>query len=138
MFFTDLAFGNSYERRLVEMLKLTDYEIVKGCVKDYDIIDNGTRLTYEVKADRNTIKTGNICIEYECNGKPSGITTTRADYIAYFEVEGKLYIIPTIRIIECINKQQYHRRINCGDGYKSRCYLFDKTLFTEYITNGNV
>ena len=25
-------------------------------------------------------QTGNICIEYKCNGRPSGISTTEADY----------------------------------------------------------
>lgn len=34
----------------------------------------------ECKRDRLARKTGNIFIEYECFGKPSGIATTKSDY----------------------------------------------------------
>ena len=35
----------------------------------------------EVKSERDIWqKTGNIAIEYECYGKPSGISSTEADY----------------------------------------------------------
>ncbi len=37
----------------------------------------------EVKTDRMTHKTGNVFIEYESRGKPSGIATTDADYWVY-------------------------------------------------------
>lgn len=37
-----------------------------------------TEAAIEVKRDGNTIKTGNICIEFECRGKPSGISVTKA------------------------------------------------------------
>ena len=35
--------------------------------------------TVEVKADKQAFSTGNIVVEIECRGKPSGISTTEAD-----------------------------------------------------------
>lgn len=38
---------------------------------------------FEVKIDRMAITTGNIVLEIECYGKPSGIATTEADWLTY-------------------------------------------------------
>lgn len=38
----------------------------------------------EVKRERDTwLETGNICFEFRCSGKPSGLATTEADYWAH-------------------------------------------------------
>ena len=43
----------------------------------------------EVKTERDWwFKTGNIAIEVECNGKPSGIMATKADYWVHILAEG--------------------------------------------------
>lgn len=42
-----------------------------------------TNKKIEVKSDRITTKTGNVYIEYESRGKPSGIATSEADYWVY-------------------------------------------------------
>lgn len=39
--------------------------------------------TYEVKNDMKSEETGNIGFEYMCNGKPSWIYASKADYIVY-------------------------------------------------------
>ena len=58
----DLAFGESYEDSLAEILQ-------KGKV--------------EVKTERDIWKTtGNIVFEIKCKDKPSGISKTKADYWA--------------------------------------------------------
>ncbi len=58
----DLAFGQEGEKAFVNL----------------------TNKKVEVKRDRVAHKTGNIFIEYESRGKPSGIATTQSDYYAYF------------------------------------------------------
>lgn len=50
---------------------------------------------FEVKTDRLSAKTGNIYIEYESRGKPSGIATTQADYWVYKIAEFKAIVIAT-------------------------------------------
>ena len=47
---------------------------------------------HEVKHDLESAKTGNVAIEYACNGKPSGIMTTLAD-VWDIVVGQKIYVI---------------------------------------------
>ena len=43
----------------------------------------------EVKTERDWwFKTGNIAIEMECNGKPSGVMATKSDYWVHILAEG--------------------------------------------------
>jgi len=49
----------------------------------------------EVKRDKQTKQTGNVYIEYESRGKPSGIATTKADKWAYILQDGCILIIDT-------------------------------------------
>ena len=134
----DLEFGKKYELKLIEILKPTKYKIKEGCFKPYDIkiYEGNHKIYYEVKTDRYTNKTNNVCIEHECSNKPSGINTTRADFYAYFVVkpDGQdLYIIPTIYIKEIIEKKLYHKNISGGDGLRSKFYLFNKNIFDAYL-----
>jgi hypothetical protein len=84
---SDLEFG---ERMELEYLKFVDIEQYKKpknkfIYYDLEIFNNNDSYKIEVKADRQTRNTNNIFIEYECNGKSSGINVTTADYIVYFE-----------------------------------------------------
>ena len=137
----DLEFGEYYEMKLLEHL---DYDLsVKkdGNFKDYDIeiYKDNIKTTYEVKADRMAYNTNNIAIEYECFNKPSGISTTKADYWAIFEIIPKddynLYIIPTKDIKQLINIKEYFRYVKGGDFNKSKMFLFNKNIFHKYLQN---
>jgi hypothetical protein len=137
-FNNDLKFGQTFEILLTNLIQNEGYTSCNN--KDYDIAmkENGNTIYYEVKADRMTHKTGNICIEYECFGKPSGITTSKADRYAYFELgptasSYTLYIIPVNAIKKRISKRKYKRTISGGDYSSSKCYLFDKSVFDKYI-----
>ena len=44
-----------------------------------DGLRNGA-ITVEVKRDDRAAQTGRFFVEFECNGRPSGIQTTQADY----------------------------------------------------------
>ena len=63
----DLKFGQQYENELQQM--------IEGKV--------------EVKTDRLCEKTGNVFVEIESRGKPSGINVTEATYQAYCLVKDK-------------------------------------------------
>ena len=85
---SDLAFGEKMELEYLKYINYKSYKKVGGKFKYYDlkIIDNDDNDYYvEVKADRQTRNTNNIFIEYECNGKKSGISSTLANKIIYFE-----------------------------------------------------
>ena len=57
-----------------------DFGVLNGETWFHEIMTNKK---IEVKSDRITAKTGNIYIEYESRGKPSGIATSQADYWVY-------------------------------------------------------
>lgn len=137
-FVKDLNIGQKYEKIALEHIKYDSYEISKGNFKEYDILTylNGKQITYEVKSDRLAYKSGNICIEYECSNKPSGITTTTSDYYIYFVIEQNKYTcykIPTIKLKELIKGC---RSVKGGDRYKARMYLlpFKTKIFNEFKT----
>jgi len=137
-FNSDLAFGNIYEKKLVELIPNESYLIKEGYFPDYDveITNNNIMETYEVKADRYTYKTNNVAIEFECNNSPSGIATTTADYYAYFVIKPynlfELYIIPTNIIKSKIEEKEYKKVLLGGDNKRSRLYIMDLNNFLEY------
>ena len=143
-FLRDLQNGQFYERQLLKHISHKTYEISEGYFKEYDIKvfkKNGFISTYEVKSDKQINIYGNICIEYMCKNKPSGISTSTAKYWAIFEPKGYLYTlykIPRKIIVDYIEKKIYKRECNGGDNYASKLYLFDKTLFKDYIIYSNI
>jgi hypothetical protein len=137
-FNNDLKFGKEYELKFVDYMKMKNYEIMQGEIIQYDIIcyDNEETIKYEVKTDRMTYKTGNICIEFACSNKPSGITTSESDYYIYYVIENNdydLYKIPTQKLKKYIRQMKYDRIVKGGDKYLSRCYLFNKDVFSKYL-----
>ena len=142
----DLLLGKKYEVILLDYLDKDEYDEVEFAPNqrfvewDVKLKRGQLEAKYEVKADRLTAKTGNFCIEYECAGQPSGISTTQADYYAYFVLDGShqdLYLIPVARIKELIAQGAY-KKMNGGDGYRSRFYLVPKATFVEYLTKRKV
>ncbi len=137
-FENDLSFGNEYERKLIDYIEHDKYIIKEGYFPYYDIKfkKDGKKTRYEVKADRLSYKTCNMAIEFECSNKPSGIQISRSDYYAYFVLKPNnnydLYIIPTKKIKKEINKENYKKIINGGDGGRSRMYLFNLGTFHKY------
>lgn len=143
-FMRDLQFGELYEMKLLEHIPHVKYEKSEGKCKEYDlkIFRKPNRyLRYEVKADKLINKYGNICIEYQCNKQPSGITTSTAHKWAIFEVvddKYALYLIPKKIILDYIAEKKYKREAQGGDRLASRLYLFDKNLFKDYIIFNNL
>ena len=56
-----------------------------------DLLENRT---IEVKRDFLAAKTGNVFVEYESRGKPSGIATSTADYWAFVLDDERIIMIP--------------------------------------------
>lgn len=136
-FASDLKFGKVYETDCALRVG-NGVRIIQGKFKPYDMIDDDG-VKYEVKSDRRTVDTGNICIEYMCNGKESGITTTTADWYFYYVVDVKsgkpyerLYKIPTDEIRRMIEKTMFVKIFKGGDGWRSTFYLFREDTFQSF------
>ncbi len=91
-----LQAGQNYEDKIINFMasrydRLFVLDRPSGNFKYYDfILSNG--LKYECKYDRMSKKTGNIFIEYQQTGQPSGIITTTADIYVIGTEEQTLFI----------------------------------------------
>ena len=120
----DLAYGKVREDLLKEMLQ--DKKI-------------------EVKSERDVWKrTGNIAIEYQCYGKPSGINATEADYWFHNLCVGEdvyaTLVFKTENLKKIIDSLERKVSVSGGDHNASRMYLvslqklFDVKTIKEYIS----
>ena len=133
-----LTQGKKYEQETLKYLDYDEVQVSEGKVKEWDILitKNNQKQYIEVKSELLAGKTGNICIEYECNNQPSGIRATIAEYyFCYVLYENKpyeVYKIPVKILKQMITDKKYNRDCKGGDGFRARMYLFRKDLFSEY------
>jgi len=85
-------------------------------------------VTYEVKTDIYPRDTGNIVIEFESGGKPSGIAVTEAEYfVTYFLHFGEIWNISTQKLRLMIQYLNPHVFEMAGDsGSNTKLYSFKK------------
>tara|TARA_A200000159_G_scaffold135519_1_gene134647 strand:- start:428 stop:850 length:423 start_codon:yes stop_codon:yes gene_type:complete len=119
--------------------KKFDLDLAYGKVREQRIADMLQDKKIEVKSERDLwMKTGNIAIEYECYGKPSGIAATEADFWFHNLCVGDktfatlVFDVPSLRTI--IDNLDYKRSVSGGDNYASRMYLLNlQKLFSSDV-----
>lgn len=86
-FVSDLTLGKQAEVIVLKMIqfKYPEAHGTDGYLKEYDLVIPELEKTVEVKYDRMADRTGRYFFETECNGVPSGITATKADYWAHLD-----------------------------------------------------
>ena len=125
--------------------KKFDIDLAYGKVREDMIKDMLQDKKIEVKSERDVWKrTGNIAIEYECYGKPSGINATEADYWFHNLCVGEdIYatlIFTTENLKKILDSLERKVSVNGGDHNASRMYLislqklFDVKTIKEYIS----
>jgi hypothetical protein len=125
--------------------KKFDIDLAYGKVREDMIKDMLQDKKIEVKSERDVWKrTGNIAIEYECYGKPSGINATEADYWFHNLCVGEdIYatlIFKTENLKKILDSLERKVSVNGGDHNASRMYLislqklFDVKTIKEYIS----
>lgn len=140
-FASDLAIAEETETDISQLLaKRYNMEVVKRCHDSrYDILmrkqSDGKLFSFEVKEDFTHARTGNIGLEFECRGKPSGISVSKSDYYIYkLHNRNKtvsVYLIRTDTLKWMVQEKKYFRIVNGGDeGSNSMCYLFRHDVFT--------
>ena len=124
--------------------KKFDIDLAYGKVREDMIKEMLQDKKIEVKSERDVWKrTGNIAIEYECYGKPSGINATEADYWFHNLCVGEdIYatlIFKTENLKKILDSLERKVSVNGGDHNASRMYLislqklFDVKTIKEYI-----
>ena len=119
--------------------KKFDLDLQYGKVREKKIAEMLENKKIEVKSERDIWqKTGNIAIEYECYGKPSGIRSTEADYwfhnLCIGEDTFATIVFETKSLKRIIDKLDYKRTVSGGDNMASRMYLLNlQKLFSSDV-----
>lgn len=88
--------------------------------------------TLEVKRDFLAHKTKRVFVEYECNKKPSGVSTTEADMWA-FVTDGCVIMLTTERLKVLVKKAISEDRVRLGgDGNRSKGALIELRELVEF------
>ena len=108
--------------------KKFDIDLQYGKVKEKIIADMLQNKKIEVKSERGMwLKTGNIAIEFESWGKPSGINATEADYWFHnLAINDEVYctlVFDTKTLRKIVQKLDNHRVVKGGDHWASKMYL---------------
>ena len=121
----------------VEQLSKFDIDLRYGQIREERIRDMFENKRIEVKSERSWWeKTGNIAVEYECNGNPSGIYKTESDYWFHTleKKEGEFcsLVFPVPVLKKLVDKYKSTKTKQIGDGGKSKCVLLPlRELFLE-------
>lgn len=117
--------------------KKFDIDLAYGEVREKAIADMLQNKKVEVKSERGMwIKTGNIAIEYESYGKPSGIEATESDYWFHNLCVGDdIYatlVFETEQLKKILEVIPSKKSVSGGDHNASRMWLLPlRNLFTE-------
>jgi|TARA_S200002703_G_scaffold7809_1_gene8046 hypothetical protein len=127
--------------------KKFDLDLQYGQVREKIVADMLQDKKIEVKSERGMwLKTGNIAIEYECYGKPSGINATKSDYWFHNLCVGDEVFATLVfetkmlkKIINASINENQVRSVSGGDHNASRMYLMNiQNLFSQNIINKSV
>ena len=129
---------NTLEPSVVDRKKF-DLDLQYGKVREKNIADMLQDKKIEVKSERGMwMRTGNIAIEYECYGKPSGINATESDY--WFHnlcVDKEIFatlVFKTDNLREIIKNLDNKKTVSGGDNNASKMYLLNiQKLFSSDV-----
>ena len=116
-FHEDLNRGLQIEKLVLDIYRRDcPSATIVNAYKGYDIWLPEENYGIEVKYDPKSNETGNVVLEIEMNGKPSGLMTTTAKYWVFYDDEIFMQI-STRNIIKCIflNKLVYTEFTGKGD-----------------------
>ena len=124
---------NKYDR------KKFDIDLQYGKIREEQVAEMLQNGKIEVKSEKDIWqKSGNLCIEYESYGKPSGIKATESDYWFHNLCIGDdvfaTVVFKTKNLKRIINNLDYKRSVAGGDHNASKMYLLNlKRLFSSDV-----
>ena len=123
----------------VEDRKKFDIDLEYGKVRERQVAEMLQDKKIEVKSERGMwMRTGNIAIEYESYGKPSGIAATESDYwfhkLCIGDVTFATLVFETESLKKIIDNLDYKKTVNGGDHNASKMYLLNiQKLFSSDV-----
>ena len=124
-----------------ENRKKFDIDLAYGTIREEKIADMMTNKKIEVKSEKDLWqKSGNICIEYESYGKPSGIRATESDYwfhnLCVGDNEFCTLVFKTDVLKTIVDKVDKFRTVSGGDHNASKMFLVNlQKLFSSDVIN---
>jgi len=157
----DIHIGEAGEDIVVADLESLGLQFVsnnKDNKHDILMVKNGKDIKYEIKTDvwcvpSTTVKlpngnlipikakdNGNLFIEFECRGKPSGIEVTMADwFVTYFKHYGEIWYIKTSELKTLLENNNFEVSEFSGDaGSNTKGYLVPRNQYKEHFIIRNV
>ncbi len=122
-----------------ENRKKFDIDLEYGTIREEKIADMLTNKKIEVKSEKDLWqKSGNICIEYESWGKPSGIRATESDYwfhnLCVGDNEFCTLVFKTDVLRTIVDKLDTFKTVSGGDHKASRMFLVNlQKLFSSDV-----
>ena len=125
--------------------KKFDIDLAYGKVREQMVADMLQQGKIEVKSERGNfqnpkswVNTGNIAIEYECYGKPSGINATESDYwfhnLCIGDETFATIVFDTSSLKRIIDNLDSKRSVSGGDNKAARMYLLNlQKLFSSDV-----
>lgn len=99
----DLKFGQAGEELVIQSFEShgwTAVERTNHARYDFEMHhEDGRMMLVEVKREPSALRWGNVYVEFECRGKPSGISISEAD-VYVFVIGGKLLSIYKRELLE--------------------------------------
>ena len=123
----------------IEDRKKFDIDLEYGKVREQQVADMLQDKKIEVKSERDVWqKTGNIAIEYECYGKPSGINATESDYwfhnLCIGDETFATLVFDTASLTRILANLDKKRSVSGGDNNAARMYLLNvQKLFSSDV-----
>ena len=121
--------------------KKFDIDLKYGQVREKQVSNIFAYKKIEIKTERDWWdKTGNIALEYECYGKPSGVYATKSDYWIHILAKGDnnhcMIVFEVARLKKIVDKykEKYTRMV--GDNKYSKCVILPITKLFEKETIG--
>lgn len=150
-----LSMGEKGENIVRKFLENKDYIFLSKCEDishDYKFIKNGKEYIFEIKTDAGHIRnnkqtgelyeTGNMAIEYESRGKPSGIKATKAEFfITYYPLLNELWLMKTAKLKELIkeNEETIKKVEDAGDSNSNtKIYLLKRDKYKSKFSIANL
>jgi|TARA_R110002072_G_scaffold135807_1_gene277559 hypothetical protein len=123
----------------IDNRKKFDIDLQYGKVREKDVADMLQDKKIEVKSERDMWqRTGNIAIEYQSYGKPSGIDATTSDYwfhnLCIGEETFATLVFNTNNLRRIIKNLDKKKSVSGGDNNASRMYLLNlQKLFSSDV-----
>ena len=133
-FYESLESGKEIEEAVLSIVKqkYPKSHIIDGYFKDYDIYVPEKDMGIEVKRDEKSKYTGNLVVEVEFGGKPSALSTTKADYWVFYDGESYIWITPNKLKAVVTNLGTISEFIGKGDTKSKKAYLMPKNIIKSH------